>query len=75
MSEVGRTRLFANGPAAFCQNENFVTRNIKFLQSFADDFFGDTVTVGVGGVPGIETTIISCFEEFQCLPLVSTRLD
>lgn len=62
ISEVRRTRLFTNGPAAFCQNENFVARNVEFLQCFTDDLFGDTIAVCIGGIPGIETAVISRFE-------------
>lgn len=75
MSEVGRTRLFANGPAAFCQDEDLMTGNVELLQCFADNFFGDAIAVSIGGIPGIETTIIRRLEKLQCLSRVSTRLD
>lgn len=49
--------------------------NVEFLQCFADDLFRDAVAVSIGGVPGIETTIIRRFKKLQRLSRVSICCD
>lgn len=43
--------FFANRTIAFCENDEFVTRQVVFLDGFADDFFGHAARVDIGGVP------------------------
>ncbi len=42
---------FPDGSAAFGKNDELVTRDVVFLDGFADDFFRGAVAVDVGGVP------------------------
>jgi hypothetical protein len=46
-----------------------VARNIELLQCLAHDFFRSTIAVHVGGIPSIQTAIISRFEKVQSLSM------
>ena len=60
-------RRFTHGSVAFSHDDDFVARDIIFLESFADDFFGFAVGVDVRCIPGIEPHVIGSFENWKCL--------
>lgn len=45
------TRLLANSPAAFAEDDEFVPGEVVFPDGFAEDFFGDAVAIDVRCVP------------------------
>ena len=47
--------LLAYCAEAFGKNNNFVPRNVKLLNCFADYDFTLSVTVNIGGIPGLES--------------------
>ena len=55
-------RRFAHGSVAFSHDDNFVTRYVVFLESFADDFFGFAVGVDIRCIPGIESYVVGSFK-------------
>jgi hypothetical protein len=57
------TWFLSNSPAAFAKDEDFVTRNVEFLQCLANNFFGSAIAISIGRVPGVETTVVGSFEE------------
>lgn len=57
--------LLANVAIALAQNDDFVPRDVILLDRLADDPLANTVTVDIGGVPRVEATVVSCFEEWQ----------
>ncbi len=50
-------RLLADGAEAFAEDDEFVARDIEFLDRFADQFLADAVGVDVRGVPGVEAAV------------------
>ena len=64
-------RRFSHGSVAFSHDDNFVTRYVVFLESFADDFFGFAVRVDIRCIPRIEPHVIGSFEHWKCLNTVS----
>jgi hypothetical protein len=58
--------LFANVAVALAQDDDLVPRDLVLLDRFADDLLADAVAVHIGCVPGVEATIVRCFEERQC---------
>ena len=59
-------RLLANVAIALAQDDDLIPRDVILLDRLADDLLADTITVHVRGVPGVEATIVSCFEKWQC---------
>jgi hypothetical protein len=57
--------LFANVAVALAQDDDLVPRDLVLLDRFADDLLADAVAVYIGCVPGVEATVVSCFEERQ----------
>jgi hypothetical protein len=57
--------LFANVAVALAQDDDLVSWDLVLLDCFADDLLADAVAVHICCVPGVETTIVSCFEERQ----------
>ena len=66
-------RRFTHGSVAFSHDDDFVARDIIFLESFADDFFGFAVGVDVRCIPGVDPHVIGGFQDRKCLCSVSTR--
>ena len=64
-------RRFTHGNVAFSHYDNFVTRYVIFLESFADDFFGFAVGVDIRCIPGIESYVVGSFENWKGLDSVS----
>jgi hypothetical protein len=61
------TWFFAYAPAAFTKDDNLVAGNVELLQRFANNFLRRAIAVGISGIPGIQTAIISSLEKVQGL--------
>jgi hypothetical protein len=55
--------LLPHSTMAFRQNNELVSRDVIFLDCFADDFLAHAVRIYVCRVPGVESFIVSGFEE------------
>ena len=66
-------RRFTHGNVAFSHYDNFVTRYVIFLESFANDFFGFAVGVDIRCIPGIKSYVVGSFENWKGLNSVSIR--
>lgn len=62
--DVHHSGLFADGSKALRQYNKFLARDLVLFDGVADHLFRNAVGVDVGGVPGVEATIVSSFEEF-----------
>lgn len=54
-----------NSEIAFAQDDDFVSRDIVFLEGLADDLFRASVGVDICCVPCVETDIVGMLEEWE----------
>ena len=62
--------LFADVAVALAQDDDLVPRDLVLLDRFADDLLADAVAVYIGCVPGVEATVVSCFQQGKCFLFV-----
>ena len=63
--------LLWNESKGFRADDDFIARNLVFLDSLAHDLFRGTAGIDIGSIPGIETPVISCFENWKCLVILT----
>ena len=70
-------RLLADGPEAFAEDDEFVARDVEFLNRFADQFLADAVGVDVRSVPGIEAAVwgLSVCEKYMATFAASRSIE
>jgi hypothetical protein len=63
IEETPDGRLLTHNTVTFCEDNEFVSRDIVFLDRLSDDLLADAIGVDVSCVPGVQSLVVGGFEE------------
>ena len=61
---VNNVGFLADGSIAFGHDDKLAAWNVMFLDCLADELFGDTIGVDIGGIPSVKPAVVGALEQF-----------
>lgn len=55
--------LFPHVAPALTEYYNLMSWNVVLFDGFANYLFADTVRIDIGGIPGVDATVICCLQK------------